>query len=59
MIFDLFVALEQRNIGAQFPPGKNVALIRVFNALHPSMEEELSLKIVERDQTIWKSTPEL
>ena len=26
---------------------------------HPSVEEDLSLKIEVHDQTIWKSTPEL
>ena len=26
---------------------------------HPSVEEDLCLKIEVRDQTIWKSTPEL
>ena len=26
---------------------------------HPSLEEDLSLKIEVRDQTIWKSTPEI
>ena len=30
-----------------------------FNGPHPSLGEDLSLKIEVHDETIWKSTPEL
>ena len=33
-------------------------LIIFFRIIHPSVEKDLSLKIDERDQTIWKSTLE-
>ena len=36
----------------------NIAAAATASATHPSVEKDLSLKIDERDQTIWKSTLE-
>ena len=47
-----------------YHPGKGpftnlLAHTTALDRLHPSVEKDLCLKIEVRDQTIWKSTPEL
>ena len=51
ILFNMFYTSKER---------KNLAFQRHIAKIgHPSVEEDLSLKIEVRDQTIWTSTPEL